>query len=234
MQKQDIEEKRWFCAELSRTEYTEAWSMQANLVTARKKRIIDRDIVLLLEHPSVFTIGRRCGFNDLLVSEDFLKKQGIQVVKVERGGRITFHGPGQLIMYPIIDLHLARLGVAEYIGNLEEVMIRAASDFGIRAERNPANRGVWVRNKKLGSVGIAIRRGISFHGYALNVNTCLKPFEWINPCGLKDVGMTSVEQELSRKVSMHKVKKNIKRHTESVFGIGLEVLKLKELNRILK
>jgi lipoate-protein ligase B len=234
MQKQCREDKKWFCVELPVTEYMEAWDLQASLAYARKERIIDRDIALLLEHPSVFTIGRRGSFYDLIVSEDFLKREGIQIVKVERGGNITYHGPGQLIMYLIIDLHIARLGVAEYTSNLEEVMIRAASDFGIRAERNPINRGVWVKNKKLGSVGIAIRRGISFHGFAINVNLNLRPFEWINPCGLKNVDMTSIEQELSRKVSMHKLQKSIKRHTESVFGIRLEAIGLKEYNGILK
>lgn len=232
MQNQGQEEKIWLCIELPRTEYMEAWDLQANLVFARKERIIDRDVVLLLEHTPILTIGRRGGLNDLIVSEDFLEKQGIHVVKVERGGNTTFHGPGQLIMYPIIDLRLARLGVAEYIENLEEVMIRAASDLGIRAERKPMNRGVWVGNKKLGSVGIAIRRGISFHGFALNVNLNLKPFEWINPCGLKNIGMTSIEQELSRKVPMYKLQNIIKRHTESVFGIRLEAIGLKKLNEI--
>lgn len=226
--------KRWLCLEFPITEYTEVWDLQANLVRARKERIIDRDIVLLLQHNSVFTVGRSARLNDLIVSKDFLKRKGIQIVKVERGGNITYHGPGQFIMYPIVDLHLARLGVAEFIGNLEEVMIRAASDFGVRAERNSINRGVWVENKKLGSVGIAIRRGISFHGFAINVNLNLKPFEWINPCGLKNICMTSIEQELSSKVSLHGFQNSIKRHTKSVFGIGLEMSSLKELNRILR
>jgi lipoate-protein ligase B len=137
-------------------------------------------------------------------------------------------------MYPIIDLRLARLGVAKYIENLEEIMILASSDFGIRAERNSMNRGVWVGNKKLGSVGIAIRRGISFHGLALNVNLSMKPFDWINPCGLKNISMTSIEQELSHKVSMDQVRNSIKKHTSMVFRIGLEELELKELNGILE
>lgn len=165
---------------------------------------------------------------------DFLEKAGIPVIQVERGGNITYHGPGQLVMYPIIDLRVARLTVADYVENLEEVMIRVAGDWGIRAERNPINRGVWVRDNKLGSIGIAIRRGICFHGMAFNVNLSLDTFGWINPCGLQDIGMTSMERELSRKVSMHQVREATKRHFEAVFGVELVMKNLSELQDLLQ
>jgi lipoate-protein ligase B len=158
-----------------------------------------------------------------------LEKAGIPVVQVERGGNITFHGPGQLVMYPIIDLQVAKLGVVDYVEKLEEVMIRAAADWGIKADRNPINRGVWVGNNKLGSIGIAIRRGICFHGMAFNVNISLKPFGWINPCGLDNMGITSMEQEISHKVSMNQVRENIKLHLKSVFGIGLVMTSLQKM-----
>ena len=222
-------DKRWFCVELPATGYREAWNLQGQLVTARKDKIIDTNVVLLLEHPPVFTLGRRGGLNNLTVSADFLEKAGIPVIQVERGGDITFHGPGQLVMYPVIDLNLARLRVIDYVENLEEVMIRAALDWGIKAERNPINRGVWVGNKKLGSIGVAIRRGICFHGMAFNVNLSLKPFGWINPCGLQDTGTTSMERELSCKVSMNQVRETVKRHLEAVFGIELVITNLKKL-----
>lgn len=234
MKNQIQKEKRWFYIDLPVTEYKEAWELQAKLVTARKEGTIERDVALLLEHPSVFTVGRSAGLNDLMVSEDFLEENGIQVIMVERGGNITYHGPGQLIMYPIIDLHMARLGVSELIESLEEVMIRTASDFGIKTERNSINRGVWVEKRKIGSVGIAVRRGISFHGLALNINSNMMPFKWINTCGLKEVYMTSIEQELTHKVSMNKARRIIKRHTESVFGTELKRINLKELDEILK
>ncbi|MGA1865067.1 MAG: lipoyl synthase [bacterium] len=234
MKNKTQKEKRWYYLDLPVTEYKEAWDLQAELVTARKEGIIEWDVVLMLEHPSVFTVGRNAGLNDLMVSEDFLNEKGIHVIKVERGGNITYHGPGPLIMYPIIDLHIARLGVSELIERLEDVMIRTASDFGIKTERNSINRGVWIKNKKMGSVGIAVRRGISFHGLAININLNMMPFKWINPCGLKNVDMTSIEQELSRKVSMHEARKIIKRHTESVFGTELKKINLKELDEILK
>lgn len=210
-------------------EYTRAWDLQSNIVAARKGGVLDKDIVLLLEHPPVFTLGRRGGLKNLTVSEDFLNNAGIPVIHVERGGDITFHGPGQIVMYPIIDIRVARLGVLDFVEHLEEVMIRTASDWGINAERNPVNRGVWVGNNKLGSIGIAIRRGISFHGMAFNVNLSLRPFGWIRPCGLKDIGMTSMEQELSRKVSMAQVREAIKRHVEAVFSVELVMTDLEEL-----
>jgi lipoate-protein ligase B len=163
------------------------------------------------------------------VSANFLEKAGIPVVKVERGGNITFHGPGQLVIYPIINLQVAGLSVVDYVENLEEVMIRSAADWGIKAERNPINRGVWVGNNKLGSIGIAIRRGICFHGMAFNVNVSLKPFGWIIPCGLQDMGITSMERELSRKVSMNQVRETVKHHLEAVFGVALVITSLEKL-----
>ena len=217
------------CVEPGTLEYRKAWNLQTSLVDARKKRIFDRDIILLLEHPPVFTLGRRGGMDDLIVSPDLLEKSGIPVIQVERGGVITFHGPGQLIMYPIIDLNAARMRVLDYVERLEEVMIRTVADLGIAAERNPLNRGIWVGNKKLGSIGIAIRRGICFHGMSLNVNISMKHFGWMNPCGLKGVEISSIQRELSHKVSMSKVYGAIKNHVESVFGVNLIQTSLPEL-----
>ena len=221
--------KKWLCLELGTLEYREAWNLQTSLVAARKKRIVDKDVILLLEHPPVFTLGRRGGLDDLTVSRDLLEKAGISVIQVERGGVITFHGPGQLIMYPIIDLNAARMRVVDYVEKLEEIMIRTVAEWGIIAERNPLNRGIWVGNKKLGSIGIAIRRGICFHGMSLNVNISMKHFGWMNPCGLKQVKISSIQRELSRKVSMSKVCGAVKKHVESVFGINLINISLPEL-----
>jgi lipoate-protein ligase B len=222
-------DRKWLCIELPATEYKEAWHLQSNLVDAKYNKILHKNVVLLLEHPPVFTLGRRGGLNNLSVSENFLKKAVIPVIQVERGGNITFHGPGQLVMYPIINLQAAKLSVVHYVENLEEVMIRTAADWGITAVRNPLNRGVWVGNNKLGSIGIAIRRGICFHGMALNVNTSLEPFQWINPCGLRNTGITSMECELSRNVSMKRVRERIKHHLEAVFDVALIMTSLEKL-----
>jgi lipoate-protein ligase B len=228
----DHQDKKWLCIELPVTGYREAWRLQSNIVAAIKDKTVNNNVILLLEHHPVFTIGRRGGLNNLSVSENFLDKAGISVVQVERGGDITFHGPGQLVIYPIIDLQVAKLGVVDYVEKLEEVMIRAAANWGVKAERNTINRGVWVGNNKLGSIGIAIRRGISFHGMAFNVNISLKPFEWINPCGLENMGITSMEREISSKVSMNQVREKIKLHLESVFGIGLVMSSLQKIKLI--
>ena len=223
--------KKWFCVELPVSEYREVWDLQHRLVAERKDRIIDKDVVLFLEHPPVFTLGRRGGLDNLTVSEGFLKRTGISVFHVERGGDITYHGPGQLVVYPIVDLREEGLKVLDFVTALEEVMIRSAADWNVVAERNPMNRGVWVANKKLGSIGITIRRGISFHGIAFNVNVALEPFGWINPCGLKGISITSMEHELSYQVPMRQIRETVKRHMAVVFGVKLEMINLPELSQ---
>jgi lipoate-protein ligase B len=225
----NIKDRTALILDLPVTGYEEAQELQSSFVDARKKNIIDTDIFILIEHPPVFTLGRRGGLENLLTTEEFLEKSSIPVVHVERGGNITFHGPGQLLVYPIIDLQSTGLTVPDYVSGLEEIMIRTAADWGINAGRNPINRGVWKKNNKLGSVGIAVRRGISFHGFALNVNLSIEPFTWINPCGLQNIGITSMERELSRKVSMDRVRKAVKGHIEAVFGINLITTRLSEL-----
>ena len=211
----------WLSVDFDRIDYRGAWELQGDLIMARKERILQNDIVLFLEHPAVFTLGRRGGRECMLVSDDFLEKAGIQVIQVERGGNITFHGPGQLVVYPIVDLQAARIRVVDFVSGLEEVMLRTAENWGIAAERNSANRGIWIGPRKMGSIGIAVRRGISFHGLALNVQTDLTPFSWIQPCGLQNVAMTTMQQETARKLSMKQVRTVVKKQFESVFGIKL-------------
>jgi len=223
--------KKCLWIDLPATEYKEAWRLQSDLVAARKKeKGLDTNVLMLLEHPPVFTIGKHGDLKNLTVSEKFLEKANIPLILVERGGDITFHGPGQLVAYPIVDIHAAGLSVLDYIEKLEEVMIRTVQDWGIRAQRGMRNRGVWVGNNKLGSVGIAIRRGICFHGMALNVNLSLEPFGWINPCGMQKITMTSMEQELSSAVSINRVRHAVKRHFEMVFDVELVMTSLSELD----
>jgi lipoate-protein ligase B len=223
--------KKWFCIELPTMEYREAWNLQVRLVRERKDKTIDRDIILLLEHLPVFTLGKRGGLKNLNVTEDILKESGISVIHTERGGDITFHAPGQLVIYPIIDLRAARMGVMDYVKDLEEIMIRTAADWGIKAGRNLLSRGVWADNNKLGSIGIAIRRGICFHGMALNVNLSLEPFGWINPCGLYDTRMTSMEQVLSCEISMEQVRQAVKDHIKGIFRVELIMTDPEELSK---
>jgi lipoate-protein ligase B len=210
-----------YAVDLGLMDYRKAWKLQGELVSARLNKHMDTDVVLFLEHPAVFTLGRRGGLDHLLVPEAFVKKSGIAIVHVERGGDITFHGPGQLVVYPIMDLEKRRIGVVDFVSDLEEVMLRTAATWGIAAQRNPANRGIWVGAKKLGSIGIAMRKGISFHGLALNVNIDLTPFEWIQPCGLQGVCMTSLQLELGKTLQMDAVRQTVKDQLESVFHFRL-------------
>ena len=181
-------------------EYRRAWDLQTRLVAARIDGTLNADVILSLEHPRVYTLGRRGGRENLTVSEDFLKEKGISVVQVERGGNITYHGPGQLVVYPILKLASHHLSVTGYVDALERIMVNTATAWGIQAKGDEKNRGVWLGSAKLGSIGITVRRGISFHGLALNVNLSLEPFHWINPCGLSGISMTSIADLVDRGV----------------------------------
>lgn len=218
--------------ELPSMDYGDAWHLQKRLVDARRSREVPSDVFVLLEHPPVFTLGRRGGLDNLTVPESFLERSGIPVFHVERGGDITYHGPGQIVGYPVVDLHAARLGVTEYVEKLEEVMIRTAACWGVASGRSPVNRGVWVGKCKLGSIGVAVRRGVTFHGFALNVNVSLEPFGWINPCGLKGIGMTSLERELTRTLPGEEVRESVKHSVQSVFGVELTPVDLGEIRRL--
>jgi lipoate-protein ligase B len=222
-----------YLIDLPLTPYAPTWELQVRVVNARKVRVLDRDAILFVEHLPVFTLGRRGGFHNLKVPEAFLESQGIKVIQVERGGDITYHGPGQLVVYPIMDLKIARWRVVDFVHALEEIMIRTAADWGIRAERNSLNRGAWVGMSKMGSIGIAVRHSISFHGLALNVNTDLEPFEWINPCGLNGVTVTSMKEILGKEIPLEDVKKAARRHMENILGMRLVPFTLKRLEDLL-
>jgi len=211
----------WYVVDLGVVPYSEAWALQARLVEARVSGSLPNDVVLVLEHPAVFTLGKRGGRENLLVPEETLARQGIPIVQVERGGNITYHAPGQLVLYPIIHLERAGIKVVDMVDRLEEVMIRTCVEWGIQAGRNPLNRGVWVGMKKIGAIGIAVRRGVSFHGMALNVNIDLTPFGWIQPCGLEGVGVTSIQAEAGKPVDIADVKRVMQAHIEAVFQAEL-------------
>ena len=211
------------------TAYRYAWDLQQSLVAARHAGRLDNDILLLLEHPPVFTLGRRGGTENLCVSPDDLAKRGIDLVHIERGGDITYHGPGQFVGYPILRLRDRDLSVVEYVNRLEAVMIQTAAQFDVQAGRDDRNRGVWVGNSKLGSIGIAVRRGISFHGFALNVNTALEPFDWVHPCGLQGVGVTSLAAQRGTAPDMADVKQNLCRNFASILQCRLKPMSEEEI-----
>lgn len=225
--------RNWLLLDLGLMDYRKAWALQLHLLKARVENVLDKDIVLFVEHPAVFTLGRRGGFENLRVSEAFLQHHGIEVARVERGGDITYHGPGQLVAYPIVHLRTMGFGVLDFVEGLEKSMICTTAQWGIPAERNSRNRGAWVGSNKIGSVGIAVRRSISFHGSALNVNTDLDPFTWMHPCGLRDVGMTSMRQELGREIPMGEVKEIARQCMEDAFSVSFLSTSMKEIEAVL-
>jgi len=192
----------WLAVNLPIVPYSRALALQHRMVSARVADPSLPDIVLLLEHAPVYTLGRRGGEENITVPRSVLKAHGIDVVNTERGGFITYHGPGQLVAYPIVNVKARRLGIADFVAALESAMIETAARWGVQANRRPENRGVWVEDRKLGSIGIAVRKGVTFHGLALNVAPDLAPFTWINPCGLEDVVMTSLAVEGAAGITM--------------------------------
>lgn len=223
----------WLFCEFVKIDYLRALDLQRGLVKAKNEKRLREDLLLLLEHPQVFTLGRRGGKENLTVSEAFLEERSIPLVQIERGGNITYHGPGQLVAYPIVDLSRRKLAVTDFVDGLESVMIRIAADFGVSAARDARNRGVWVGDAKLGSIGINIRHGVSFHGLALNVDADLTPFSWINPCGLSGVGITSLAHASDRRVTMKKARDSAREHFAAVFGVQLKTIEPDELENLL-
>ena len=174
------------------------------------------EVILITEHPSVFTLGRKGCLSGLIKSQAEVEQEGVKILHTERGGDITYHGPGQIVVYPIINLRKRKLSVTGFIDILEEIMINTAKDFEVTAFRDKRNRGIWVGNNKLGSVGIRIRHGITFHGLALNVNLSLEPFGWIQPCGLAGVGVTSIKQETGNTIDIEDVKVRMRHHIDNL------------------
>jgi lipoate-protein ligase B len=221
--------------DLHMMDYKRALDLQIQALNAKIDKSLVEDQIFFVQHRPVFTLGKRGGQENLMVSKDFLDSKGIDIVQTDRGGNITYHGPGQAVMYPIVDLEKNKIGVKDFVHGLEEIMIQTAKEFDIHADRNKKNHGVWVKNSKIGSVGLSIKKGISFHGIAMNINPDLEPFSWINPCGLTDISMTSIEREMETirsdndaiyekfpyKISMETIKQTFIKHFASVFNYGI-------------
>ena len=202
--------------------YETALEMQYELLKKRQENKIP-DTLVLLEHPSVITMGRRGAGSDILISESFLKKKGVSVQKVNRGGEVTYHGPGQVVGYTIVSMTGSNNDINSFVSNLEEVFIRLLKiEYGIVSERDSENRGVWIGNSKIAAIGIAIRRKVSMHGFAFNVNTDLDHFKWIIPCGLKDKGVTSLQKELGKKGDFKQNQELAAKYFCEVFGYEYE------------
>jgi lipoyl(octanoyl) transferase len=230
--------------DLGRIEYKTAWDMQEQLLQSNldiKKRNRDRELAnsnepmeitqnhfLLCEHDPVFTLGKSGHMENLLVNNEYLRSKGITFFKTNRGGDITFHGPEQIVGYPILDLERLKPDIVLYMRNLEEVIIRTIAEYGIVGERTQGETGVWIdkdiphKARKICAMGVRTSRWITMHGFALNVNTDLSYFELIIPCGIQNKQVTSMERELGHTIDLHEVKQKIKHHFKDVFGVVIK------------
>ena len=212
-------------ADLGLIPYPEASALQHRLAAARKAGAVG-DVLLLCEHPHVITLGRNAKRENLLVSEQVLRQKGVELHATNRGGDVTYHGPGQIVGYPILDLSAIKRDVGWYVRMLEETMIRAGADFGVTAFRLKGKTGIWVqagepaeaKDEKLGAIGVHISRWVTTHGFAYNVATDLRYFDLIVPCGIAGHKATSLEKLLSRNVALNEVGPRIAQHFAELFS----------------
>lgn len=224
--------KSCLIVELGLIDYGDAWTLQKRLVAARKANAIE-DVLLLCEHPHVITLGRNGKREHLLASEHVLKQKGVELHATDRGGDITYHGPGQIVGYPILNLGTIRRDVVWYVRMLEEAMIRATAEFGVSAGRLEGKTGIWVRTatteEKLAAIGVHISRWVTSHGFAYNVSTDLRFFDLIVPCGIADRKATSLEKVLGRSIERKEVAPQLVKHFGKVFGLEMKRASRQEL-----
>jgi len=210
-------------------DYKECWDLQEELlaeVVADKRALgkpSAKNHFLLVEHPHVYTLGKSGDEKNLLANTDFLKKIEATYYKINRGGDITYHGPGQIVGYPIIDLEYYKIGVREYIEKMEDAIIATIAEYGLEGGRKEGATGVWldatnkVRARKICAIGVRVSRYVTMHGFALNVNTDMRYFNYINPCGFATYGVTSIQQELGKEIQMEEVKNVLKKKFNQVY-----------------
>ena len=215
--------------ELGTVPYEKALEFQENLLAKRIAEEI-QDSLILLEHPPTITTGRKGNTENLLVREEYLKKHGISLIHASRGGDITFHGPGQIVGYPILNLKNHEMDIRKHLRSIEEMIIRTLRDFDIEGRRIDGVTGVWVKRSKIASIGIAIRKWVTYHGFALNVSTNLHYFDLILSCGITDVRITSIGSWLGNKenVRMDDVTQSVIKNFMGVFGFENFILKNEE------
>jgi lipoyl(octanoyl) transferase len=213
--------------------YQEAWDYQESLLRKNVKAKAENNPqktvhhLLFCEHPPVFTLGKSGHPENLLIDEKVLREKGIAFFNTNRGGDITYHGPGQIVGYPILDLEKFFTDIGRYLRSLEEIIILTLDDYGIRAGRSPGETGVWIdpeikpRARKICAMGVRCSRWITMHGFALNVTTDLNYFNYIIPCGISDKQVTSIEKELGREVPVEEVKEKLKKYFQQVFSAQL-------------
>jgi len=206
---------------LGLVEYGEAFRLQRAVAAARETGTLP-DILITLEHPPVLTLGRRANQANIIAPEEWLRREGVSVYQSTRGGDVTYHGPGQLVGYPILAIRSLGLGAADYVHSLERAIIDLLSRYGIEGRQDPHYIGVWVGDEKVAAIGVAVSGGVSTHGFALNVNPNLAHFRLINPCGITDKGVTSLSMLVSREVDVSEVRPLMVESFGKVFGLKME------------
>lgn len=214
--------------DLGQKDYKEVWDLQKIIHQKRVEKEIT-DTLLLVEHNPVITMGKSGKQNNLLIPFKLLEEKGIAYYQIERGGDVTYHGLGQVVGYPIINIKEGFIGIRPFIERLENVIIATLARFGIKGEKKGKMIGVWTETGKICSIGVAVKRWVSFHGFAFNVNTNLKHFDLIVPCGLKNVTMTSMQKILNKEISLDRVKESIIKNFGVIFKKKLEERCLKEI-----
>jgi len=208
--------KRFTYSDLGIIDYKDAWDLQKNLFNSRYKKEID-DILLLLEHPHTYTLGKTADRENLVAADEYLERNKISVYDIDRGGDITYHGPGQIVGYPIIDLTKWQEDTHKYLRAIEEVIIKTCAKFNLIANRHSEFTGVWIDDKKIAAIGIKVSRWITMHGFAFNVNTDLSLFDGIIPCGIRDKKVTSMQNELGLTMNINEVKSILLKNFTEVF-----------------
>lgn len=218
--------------DLGLIDYQEAWDLQLEYHKKRREGEVP-DILFLCEHPHTYTLGKVAEKENLLYNKEELNEKKINVYEIDRGGDITYHGPGQLVGYGILNLEDWKKDTHLYLRSLEEVLIKTCGDYGIESGRNEKYTGVWIENRKICAIGIKVSRWVTMHGFAYNVNTDLNLFSGIIPCGIQDKAVTSLSKELDNKCDMDIVKDKVMNNFNDVFGFGkLTAVTLEELKNI--
>jgi lipoyl(octanoyl) transferase len=242
MQKQAV-----FFRDLGEMGYSDAWNYQESLLKQnvdikignrsmqeQQRENSTTNYLLFVEHPPVYTLGKSGQEANVLLSENELQERGILFIKTNRGGDITFHGPDQIVGYPILDLEKFGTDIGKYLRNLEEIIIRTLADYGLKGDRSKGETGVWLepgvpgKERKIAALGVRCSRWITMHGFAFNINTDLQYFDGIIPCGIRDKQVTSLARELGRTVGLSEVKEKLKTHFEEVFNAELIAMNVVE------
>jgi lipoyl(octanoyl) transferase len=207
--------------DLGRLGYMEAWDVQRQIQAEVQLGKTD-DTLVFVEHPPVLTLGANFHESNLLLTREDYSVRGIEVLRTDRGGDVTFHGPNQLVIYPIFDLRRHGKDLHQWLRDLEEAIIEVCGSFGLRGERSNVNTGVWIRDRKVAAIGIKVSKWVSIHGIALNCDNDLSPFDLIVPCGIQTHGVTSLSHEADKPISIDDVKPHVLSGFESVFGVNFQ------------